>query len=142
MAYFESAEQLYEYLGKAFQDTVSDEELYARMRRTDMVVQYRLRAPESQVTVAMLPDAPGQVDLGPTHLKPTVVVRMDADTAHRFFLGKVNVTLALSRRQMNIDGPVDKILQLIPILQPMYERYETLLNGAGREDLVAAAVSA
>lgn len=141
MAHFETADGLYELLGKAFQQTLADDEQYERMRRTHMIVQYRFRKPESQITVAMLADAPAQVDLGPTHLKPDVVVRMDADTAHRFFLGKVNVTIALARRQMHVEGPVDKILQLIPLVTPLFERYETVLGEAGREDLVEAAVA-
>ena len=42
---------------------------------------------------------------------------MDADTAHRFWLGKVNVTVALARGQMKAKGPVAKILKLVPLDQ-------------------------
>ena len=42
---------------------------------------------------------------------------MDADTAHRFWLGKVNVTVALARGQMKAKGPVAKILKLVPLVE-------------------------
>ena len=39
---------------------------------------------------------------------------MEADTAHRFWLGRVNVTVALARGQIKAKGPVAKILKLVP----------------------------
>lgn len=140
MPYFESEQQVYEHLGKLFQDASADEAAFGEMRHADAIVQFRLRQPDAQITVSMLVDAPPQVDLGPTHLRPDIVFRMDTDTAHRFFLGRVNVTMALSRRQMSVDGPVDKILRLVPISAGLVPRYTALLESAGREDLVAETV--
>jgi hypothetical protein len=60
---------------------------------------------------------------------------MDADTAHRLWLGKVNVTTALARGQISARGPVAKILQLVPLVPPVRTRYESQLQAAGREDL-------
>jgi hypothetical protein len=66
-----------------------------------------------------------------------VVMTMDADTAHKFWLGKVNVTVALARGQMKAKGPVAKILKLVPLTKPIFPRYEAKLRDAGREDLLA-----
>jgi hypothetical protein len=63
---------------------------------------------------------------------------MDADTAHRFWLGKVNVTVALARGQISARGPVAKILKLVPLVEPVRTRYEAALQEAGRDDLVRA----
>jgi putative sterol carrier protein len=79
------------------------------------------------------------VDCGPTTLEPEVVMTMDADTAHRFWLGKVNVTVALARGQIKAKGPVAKILKLVPLVKPVFPRYRSILERAGREDLVEAA---
>ena len=62
---------------------------------------------------------------------------MDADTAHRFWLGKVNVTVALARGQISARGPVAKILKLVPLVKPVQGRYEAQLEAAGRADLSA-----
>jgi hypothetical protein len=61
---------------------------------------------------------------------------MEADTAHRFFLGKVNVTTALARGQIKAKGPVAKILKLVPLTKPIFPRYKAQLEEQGRDDLV------
>jgi putative sterol carrier protein len=72
-------------------------------------------------------------------MEPEVVMTMDADTAHRFWLGKVNVTVALARGQMKARGPVAKILKLVPLTKPVFPRYRALLEDDQREDLLEAA---
>jgi putative sterol carrier protein len=87
----------------------------------------------------MRPDEEMRVDLGPSELDPEVVMTMDADTAHRFWVGKVNVTVALARGQIKAKGPVAKILKLVPLVKPAFPRYRRMLEDAGREDLLEAA---
>ena len=40
---------------------------------------------------------PSEVDFGESEMEPEVTMTMEADTAHRFWLGQVNVTVALAR---------------------------------------------
>ena len=56
---------------------------------------------------------------------------MEADTAHNFWLGKVNITVALARGQMKAKGPVAKILKLVPLVKPVFPRYKKLLRDGG-----------
>ncbi len=138
MPYFKDAEDVYSHLGKLFEDIIADDELGPRFRRADTVVQYRMRRPDSQLTVKALEEDELRVDFGVTELQPEVVLAMDADTAHRFWLGKVNVTVALARGQISARGPVAKILKLVPLVAPVRARYESLLQASGREDLASA----
>ena len=80
-----------------------------------------------------------RVDLGPSDLDPEVIMSMEADTAHRFWLGKVNVTVALARGQIKAKGPVAKILKLVPLVKPVFPRYQQMIEEAGRQDLLEAA---
>ena len=139
MAYFKTEQEVYDHIGKLFQDLVDDEELAPKFKKANTVVQYRYREPDSQITVKMMEGEDGQVDLGPSELEPEVIMTMDADTAHRFWLGKVNVTVALARGQMRAKGPVAKILKLVPLVKPVFPRYKAQLEAAGRSDLVEAA---
>lgn len=139
MPYFKDAEEVYRYIGKLFQDLAEDDELWPKFQRANTIVQYQFRNPESQITVRMQEGEDAQVDLGETDLDPEVRMAMEADTAHRFWLGKVNVTHALARRQMTAKGPVAKILKLVPLVKPVFPRYEKMLADAGRTDLVEAA---
>ena len=136
MPYFKDAEEVYAHLGKLFQDIVEDDELGGRFQLADTIVQYRMRRPDSQLTVRVLKDAEREVDFGVTKIEPEVVMAMDADTAHRFWLGTVNVTVALARGQISARGPVAKILMLVPLAEPVRDRYRAQLEAAGREDLV------
>lgn len=136
MAYFKDEQDVYGYVGKLFQDLMVDDELRPKFQKANTVVQYQYRNPESQITVNMKEGEDGQVDLGPTDMEPEVVMTMDADTAHRFWLGKVNVTVALARGQMKSKGPVAKILKLVPLTKPVFPRYKAQLEEAGRDDLL------
>ena len=139
MAYFKDADEVYAYIGKLFEELSEDEELAPKFRKANTIVQYQYRDPESQITVKLLDGQDGQVDFGETTLEPEVVMSMDADTAHRFWLGNVNVTVALARGQMKAKGPVAKILKLVPLVKPVFPRYRKLLADAGRGDLLEAA---
>ena len=139
MAYFKDEAEVYEFIGRLFEDITHDEELGPKFRRADTIVQYQYREPESQITVKMKEGQEPQVDLGATELEPEVVMTMEADTAHKFWLGKVNVTVALARGQMKAKGPVAKILKLVPLVKPVFPRYRAQLEQAGRSDLLEAA---
>ena len=138
MAVFKDADEVYAYIGKLFEDLTVDEELAPKFRRANTVVQYRYREPESTITVKLIEGEDGQVDLGETTLEPEVVMSMEADTAHHFWLGEVNVTVALARGQMKAKGPVAKILKLVPLTKPVFPRYRKMLEDSGREDLLEA----
>ena len=138
MPYFKDADEVYRFIGRLFQDLTDDEELGPKFRKADTTVQYQYRNPESQITVKMREGEEGQVDLGETAMEPEVVMTMEADTAHRFWLGKVNVTVALARGQMKAKGPVAKILKLVPLVKPVFPRYRQMLEEAGRKDLQEA----
>ena len=136
MAYFNDADEVYATIGKLFQDLAADEELAPTFRRANTVVQYDYREPDSTITVRLQEGRPGDVDFGETEMDPEVVMHMEADTAHRFWLGKVNVTVALARGHIKAEGPVAKILKLVPLTKPIFPRYKAQLEAAGREDLL------
>ena len=136
MAYFKDAEEVYETIGKLFAELAVDEELAPKFRQANTIVQYQHRDPESTITVRLLEDQPTEVEFGETEMEPEVVMSMEADTAHRFWLGRVNVTTALARGQIKASGPVAKILKLVPLTKPVFPRYKALLETQGRDDLV------
>jgi putative sterol carrier protein len=138
LAYFKDDQEVYQYIGKLFEDLAVDPELSPKFRKADTIVQYQYRNPESQITIRMKENEESKVDLGPTDMEPEVIMTMEADTAHKFWLGKVNVTVALARGQMKAKGPVAKILKLVPLVKPVFPKYRQQLEDAGREDLVEA----
>jgi len=139
LAYFKDDQEVYRYIGKLFEDLSVDPELSPKFRKADTIVQYQYRNPESQITVRMKENEESKVDLGPTDMEPEVVMTMEADTAHKFWLGNVNVTMALAKGQMKAKGPVAKILKLVPLVKPVFPKYREMLEQANRDDLLKAA---
>jgi hypothetical protein len=135
---FKDDQEVYQYIGRLFQELADDDELGPRFRKADTIVRYQYSNPDSQITGKMKDGQPGQVDLGSSELEPEIVMTMEADTAHNFWLGNVNVTMALARGQMKAKGPVAKILKLVPLTKPIFPRYKQMLENEGREDLIKA----
>jgi SCP-2 sterol transfer family len=138
LAYFQNEQEVYDTIGKLFEELRDDAELFPEFQSADTIVRYDFREPDAQITVKMLAGEPGQVDLGPSELEPEVTMSMEADTAHRFWLGKVNITVALARGQIKAQGPVAKILKLVPLVKPVFPRYQAQLEEQGRADLAQA----
>jgi putative sterol carrier protein len=136
LAYFKDAQEVYDTIGQLFTELAADEELAPKFRQANTIVQYQHREPDSTITVRLRQDEPTDIDFGETEMEPEVVMSMEADTAHRFWLGQVNVTTALARGQIKASGPVAKILKLVPLTKPAFPRYKALLEAQGREDLV------
>jgi putative sterol carrier protein len=138
VGYFKDAQEVYDTIGKLFQDLASDEELAPKFRKADTIVRYEYSDPDSVITVRLQEDQPGDVDFGESDMDPEVTMTMEADTAHRFWLGEVNVTVALARGQIKAKGPVAKILKLVPMTKPVFPRYKAQLEAQGRQDLIEA----
>ena len=136
MAYFKDAQEVYDTIGKLFANLADDPELGPKFRKANTILQHAYREPDSTITVRLEEEGPADIDFGETDMEPEVVMSMEADTAHRFWLGKVNVTTALARGQIKASGPVAKILKLVPLTKPVYPRYQAQLEADGREDLV------
>jgi putative sterol carrier protein len=136
--YFKDAQEVYDTIGKLFADIAADEELAPKFRKANTIVQYDYSNPDSVITVRLQEGQPGDVDFGETQLEPEVTMSMEADTAHKFWLGKVNVTVALARGQIKAKGPVAKILKLVPLTKPIFPRYKAQLEEQGRTDLIEA----
>ena len=63
--------------------------------------------------------------------EPEVTMSMNADFAHAFWHGRVNLVSALTRRQVVARGNVPKTLKLLPILKPAYALYPHYLAEVG-----------
>jgi hypothetical protein len=136
VAYFKDAQEVYDTIGKLLAELAVDDELAPKFRRADTIVCYDYSDPDSKITVRLQEGQPGDVDFGDSEMEPEVTMTMDADTAHRFWLGEVNVTVALARGQIKAKGPVAKILKLVPLTKPVFPRYRAQLTEQGRGDLV------
>jgi len=135
MPYFADAQEVYDTLGRLFRELLDDDELAPKLKSADTIVRYEHTEPEAVITVRLREEEGEAVECGEGEMEADVVMRMSADTAHRYWLGDVNVTAALARGQIRTEGPVAKILKLVPLTKPVFPRYRQQLIDQGRADL-------
>lgn len=136
MTYFKDGDEVYRYIGGLLTGLIGAEDLGAKLKRADTTVRFVYHEPDAVITFRLVEGEEVRVDMGDTDLEPEITMTADADVAHLFWLGRVNVTVALARGQMKATGPVAKILKLVPLIKPVFPRYRELLEREGRADLL------
>ena len=135
MSTFKNADEVYDYIGKMFETAVTDPTFIEATKDSELVI----KLTQTDPTATILIDFPGQkVTCGEAALgaPATVDLRMSSDDSHKFWLGKLNFTLALAQRKVKMEGSRTKALKLLPLTKPLFATYEELLRAAGRQDLL------
>ena len=141
MGYFKDSQQFYDTVGELMNRAKNDPQVGPKIAKSGIVIQFRYTEPEAMTTIDAKgkPTQPGSyvnIIHGPTDLKPDVVMSMKADVSHQFWHGKVNLMKALAKKEIVADGPIPKILKLLPAVQPLYVQYPALLYENGYDELV------
>lgn len=138
MSVFKDETEVYTYIGGIFEEALADPEVGQKFAASGVILRVKYSDPDSVLTV----DMPGKkvhygedARNGP---KPVIEMSMKADTAHRFWLGNVNITAAMAKGQVKAKGPIPKILKLVPLTKILFPRYRDSLVRSGRADLVEA----
>ena len=143
MAYFENSRDVYDCIGGLFDWAGTQKELAEKYRATGMIIRLTYTDPEAVLTIDCKnpPKRKGVLidwTEGKSDLKADVEFSMKTDVAHRFWLGKVNLLVALTKRDVVAKGPIFKVMKLLPLLKPLYGRYPGILEEKGRAELVDA----
>jgi hypothetical protein len=141
MPVFKDSRQFYDCIGELMDRAKVDPQVGPKIAKSGIVIQFRYTEPDAQTTINARekPTQPGAfVDVihGPCSLKPDVVMSMKADVSHAFWHGKVNLMAALAKKDIIAEGPIPKILKLLPAVQPLYAVYPVLLREKGLASLV------
>lgn len=132
MSHFTDAEDLYGTLGRLFADALDDEMLGPLSARANTTTRWSYTNPDATITMRLADGEPSIVEFGESSIVPEVTLTMDADSAHLFWLGELNIGVALARGRLIADGPVDKLLRLMPLATRAFPRYRRLLASQGR----------
>jgi hypothetical protein len=132
---FKDTAEVQRYLGGIFELAMADDKVSDILAASGVVLHVVYSDPDSEITV----DFPNKrVYKGASDLPSAVELSMTADLGNKFWLGNVNLAVALARGQVRAKGPVPRILKLIPVAKSLYPRYERMLRDSDREDLIAA----
>jgi len=144
MPTFKDAAQLYSCLGDLFAVLRDDPTIGPKINASGLVIRFTYFHPDSSITIDCR-KTPLSIHLGgpePT-LTPEernriyVDMSMEADVAHQFWLGKVNLVAALTRGTIKAKGPIPAIMKLLPIITPAYKLYPEMLKKKGLENMIA-----
>jgi hypothetical protein len=130
MPTFENTDQLQKVLGGFFEYLLQDSRMGPKLLDSKLVLKFNYREPDLAITVD-LSSAQAVITFNDATKKPDVEMSMKADVAHRFWFGKVNLMIALARREMVAKGPIPKVLRLLPVIEPAYELYPNYLKEKG-----------
>lgn len=136
MKAFQHPEELYEILGTFFETVRHVEEAHL-IHQVGGAIAFEFDNPDARLT--WVPD-PGQAV--PFHVEAgagapgLLTFRQNGDTAHRFWLGYLDLQQALARQQVRASGPLSRAMKLIPHLDAIYPLYHEHLQRIGREDLI------
>lgn len=123
MAVFESKEKMQTVLGGLFEQLLADPSFGPKFVNSDITIKFNISEPNAELWVTPGDGTAGQVLWGANAEKATVEMSLSGDTCHRFWLKQVAMPVALAKGLIKAKGPMPKILKLLPLLKPAYERY-------------------
>jgi putative sterol carrier protein len=135
---FQNAQDVYDCIGKIFEEAIADPEIGPKTKEAGLTIRFNFEDPQSVIYVDF---AQGNVFFGDgvPDTNPAIRMGMSADDANKFWLGKLNLVMAMARGQVRAKGSVPEMLKMLPLAKPLYARYEAILRDTRREDLIAAA---
>ncbi|MDI9916555.1 SCP2 sterol-binding domain-containing protein [Rhodococcus sp. IEGM 1379] len=136
MGVFKNEADVYKYVGELMNKGASDPVLGPKFAASGVILRGHYSDPDAVITV----DFPNGevftgVGVGP---KPNVELFMSADDGNKFWLGKLNLTMAMAKGGVRARGPVAKILKLVPAAKSLFEPYREMLEADGRTDLLGS----
>lgn len=132
MSTFTSSDQVYECIGGLFYKLKEDSEVSSQVKATNLVIRFSCFEPEAKITIDARPGRE-EIIYGNCDLIPDVELTMSSDMAHEFWLGRVNVMTAITKRQIIPSGSLSKIMKLIPIIKSAVKIYPQYLKELGYE---------
>jgi len=127
MPVYESTEKANEVFGDLFKILSEDDHFNERLRETGLSFRIIHTKPDCTIFVS-----PEQIDIGEANsADAAITLKMSCDTAHALWLGKLMVPTAVATGKLRIRGKVAKVIELVPILQPAFDRYSEIAEASG-----------
>jgi len=132
---FSSAEEAEKvYLG-FFSHITQHPELRGKFVESGASFRANYTDPDSAVSVDASQDPPVvKVGAAAKAAEVDVALFMTADDGHKFWMGDLNIPMAMARRKVKIEGSVGTLLKMLPAMQPAFSMYPDYLAQQGMAD--------
>jgi hypothetical protein len=133
MAIFTSTEQLNEVMERLWNRIKADPGMSEQLLKSKLTVRFYYREPEGRLTLDCSDGKEMKIFTGDNNVKPVVEMFMKSDIAHEFWLGRVNVPVAILSGKIVSKGPVQRALSLLPVVKPAYAMYPEIFESIREE---------
>ena len=137
MTVFKDSNQLEKVLYNFFLKIAEKKEIGSKLIANKSILRFNYTDPELSITIDASKDDVPQVYVNNTTIEPEIELWMNADTAHKFWLGKVNLVMAITKKDIVVKGSVPKLLMLLPAITPAYKMYPEYLKENNYQELLA-----
>lgn len=123
MLAFKDSQELNKVMLALWQAIKADTNISSSLLQSKVSIRFYYREPESQLAVDCSDGQQMKIHVDQTDFIPGVEMFMKSNFAHDFWLGKVNLPLALISGKIAAKGPVNQVLALLPVIQPAFTFY-------------------
>lgn len=120
MAVFKNREMMEKIYAEIWSQLIRETEIGLKMKEGGISILFRFTDPDMVVYI----DEKGALFGEAAEAQRAAITEsMSGDTAHRFWLNKIDMTRALASHQIKAKGSATKMLQLLPLLSTVQEAY-------------------
>jgi putative sterol carrier protein len=120
MAIFKDRETAEKLFLEFWKELIRDNGLGDEFKKNEISIRFEI----NDLDLVMYVDENGPVFGDEAKEKKSVVtMKMSSDMVHKYWLDKVNIPMALAMRQIKAKGPVNKVLQILPMFKPGQKIY-------------------
>lgn len=128
MTLFKDSEHLEKVLYNFFLKIADKNEIASKLMAHKSILRFNYTEPELIITIDCSKSDKPEVFLNNKDIEPEIELWMNADTAHKFWLGKVNLVMAITKKDIIVKGSMPKLLMLLPAITPAYKIYSEYLK--------------
>ena len=136
MPVFENSQILESILYNFFLELVQNKSISDKLLAHKVTLRFNYSEPDLSIFIDCKENNQAQVFVNKNDLEPEIDLSMSADTAHKFWLGKVNLVAAITQKKITVKGSIPKLLMLLPAISPAYKMYPEYLKRIERQDLL------
>ena len=130
MATVANAQQVYDTIGAFLDQLTKDPDIGPKFVAADTSFHVVYSDPDCDMLVDCTIDPP-VVTMAPGEVKSEIELSMAADDGHQFWMGQLNMALALAKGKVGVKGPISKIMKLLPAMRPAFPKYKAFLAERG-----------
>lgn len=126
MSQFASADEVYATIGAFLTEITQDPDMRPKFVAAATSFRVTYHEPDAVMVVDCTQDPP-VVTCGDSTTPAEIDLKMSADDGHAFWMGSLNMTVALAKRKVQVGGPMSKMMKLLPAMRPAFPKYKAFL---------------